>query len=121
MKFLPAIILVFAVVLSAEADQKIQMPDFFVPVDLDLENPAASSVETRIALDQAPQAVQHAVKQHAGDAPINLSKQFENGRFVYEAQFTREGLLHKIKIAEDGTLLMRSEPRKPMNSNIRQK
>lgn len=84
-----------------------------IQAEVDLETPAASSVETKIKVDRAPSAVQHTIKQHAGNASVDLFKQFENGRFVYEAQFTKEGILTELKIARDGTILMRREPRIP--------
>jgi hypothetical protein len=81
--------------------------------EVDLETPSASSVETKMMVDRTPPAVQQTIKEHAGNASVNLFKQFENGRFVYEAQFTKEGILNELKIAQDGTLLMRREPRVP--------
>lgn len=96
-------------ILTAVSIAKAEQPD-----DEDSETPAASTVETKIKVDRAPLPVQHTIKQHAGNAEVDLFKQFENGRFIYEARFKKNGLLNELKIGQDGIVLLRREPRTPM-------
>lgn len=62
--------------------------------------------EQEVALNQAPAAVQAAVKRVAGDNKVDkLVKETDEGKTVYEAEFKANGMAHSAKIAESGEVL----------------
>src|SRR4051794_15305130 len=59
--------------------------------------------EQAVPLNQAPAAVQASVKRVAGDNKVDkLSKETEDGKTYYEAEFKVNGMAHSAKIAESG-------------------
>jgi hypothetical protein len=64
--------------------------------------------EVKIALADAPEAVQATLKKEAGAGRLNeIEKETENGRVVYEAEVVTNGRTEDITVAEDGTFLGR--------------
>ncbi|CAN5358165.1 hypothetical protein BH09PLA1_BH09PLA1_24010 [soil metagenome] len=64
------------------------------------------SDEKKIALGEAPAAVQAAVKKVAGDQKLDkLVKETDEGKTVYEAEFKVNGAAHSAKISETGEVL----------------
>lgn len=62
--------------------------------------------ENHIVLDKAPAAVQAAVKKTLGDnALVSLSKEDEDGKISYEAEFKVKDVSHSSTFAADGSLL----------------
>ncbi len=63
--------------------------------------------EVKVSLDQVPAAVKAAVeKAVANGTPIELTKETEDGKVVYEAEYkTADGKKREIEMAEDGTVL----------------
>jgi uncharacterized membrane protein YkoI len=58
------------------------------------------------SLDKAPAAVQEAVKKAAGENKIKkFSKEDEDGKTSYEAQFEVKGVDHSVKVSEAGAVL----------------
>lgn len=64
--------------------------------------------EVKIALTDAPGAVQATIKKEAGSGEVKeIEKETENGRVVYEAEVVTNGKTEEITVGEDGTLLGR--------------
>jgi hypothetical protein len=64
--------------------------------------------EVKIALTDAPDAVQATIKKEAGAGQIKeIEKETEHGRVVYEAEVVTNGKTEEITVAEDGKLLGR--------------
>jgi uncharacterized membrane protein YkoI len=67
---------------------------------------ALAGEEHKIAITDAPAAVQAAAKQAAGDATITeMSKEVEHGKTVFEAEFTMNGAEHAASFDESGKLI----------------
>lgn len=62
--------------------------------------------EQRIATDKAPRAVQAAVRQVAGSNRVDqLTRETEDGKTIYEAQFLVNGMEQCATIAENGDII----------------
>jgi len=62
--------------------------------------------EEILAMEDLPQAVQETVKaKTAGSIIKELALETEDGKTFYEVEFEKGGEEHKLKIAEDGTVL----------------
>ncbi len=67
---------------------------------------AFAADEAKISLADAPATVQAAAKKLAGEAKItDVSKEIEDGKTVFETEFTVNGVEHSASFAEDGKLL----------------
>ena len=72
------------------------------------EDDADEAGEVKIALADAPDAVQATLKKEAGAGRIHeIEKEAENGRVVYEAEVVTNGKTEDITIADDGTFIGR--------------
>ena len=66
--------------------------------------------EEKIKFADAPAAVQKTMTAEAGGAKIDtVEKEMENGKTVYEAEVMINGKRYEIEVAEDGTLLEKSQ------------
>ena len=64
--------------------------------------------EVKIALTDAPAAVQATIQKEAGAGRIKeIERETENGKTVYEAEVVTNGKTEEISVSEDGTLLGR--------------
>jgi hypothetical protein len=64
--------------------------------------------EVKLALTEAPAAVQATIKKEAASGEVKeIEKETENGRVVYEAEVVTNGKTEEITVAEDGTFLGR--------------
>jgi uncharacterized membrane protein YkoI len=62
--------------------------------------------DSKVALDQAPAAVQAAVKKVIGTNKMEeLTKETEDGKVVYEVEFEANDVDHSASISEDGKVL----------------
>ncbi|MCG3197782.1 MAG: PepSY domain-containing protein [Candidatus Omnitrophica bacterium] len=67
---------------------------------------AAEEEEVAVTLDQLPAAVKQTIeKETAGGTITELVKEIEDGKTIYEAEFTKDGKAFEVEVAEDGTLL----------------
>lgn len=63
---------------------------------------------TDVKLDQLPKEVQKTVEDETKDGKIkDIERDTEQGRTIYEVEFTTGGEDFELDIAEDGTLLER--------------
>ena len=66
--------------------------------------------EQKIKFADAPAAVQKTMTAEAGGAKIDMvEKEMEGGKTVYEAEVMINGKRYEIEVAEDGTLLEKSQ------------
>ena len=71
---------------------------------------AASTIafagEDKISLDAAPAAVQASIKKVVGAGKMgDVTKESEDGKTVYEAEFTLDKAEHSVKVSESGDVL----------------
>jgi uncharacterized membrane protein YkoI len=67
---------------------------------------ADEAIESKIALEDAPPAIQKTLKREAAGAPIGkIDVETEDGKTTYEVNVTLDGKVYEIQIAEDGTLI----------------
>lgn len=61
-----------------------------------------------VPLSQVPPAVRATIEREVGDGRLEeIERETEDGRTVYEVEFTRDNQEHEIKITEDGTVIKR--------------
>lgn len=66
----------------------------------------AEENEQKVTLDQTPAAVQETIKREtAGGSIQEIEKETEDGKTVFEAEFTKDGKEFELKVAEDGKVL----------------
>jgi uncharacterized membrane protein YkoI len=64
--------------------------------------------ETKVKFDQVPAAAQKTLTEEAKGAKIEtVDKEEDEGKVIYEADVTLNGKNYEIKVAEDGTLLVK--------------
>ena len=64
--------------------------------------------EEEVSLDEVPAAVKATILKEADGAEVmEVEKEIEDGKVVYEAEFEVDGQEVEIEVAEDGTLLSR--------------
>ena len=62
--------------------------------------------EVKVQLKDCPEAVQKTIKKEAGDGKIvEVEKEREHGKTVYEAEVIIDGQEYELTVAEDGELL----------------
>ena len=62
--------------------------------------------EEKIAMTDAPAAVQAAVKKVVGDNKVEgFSREVEDGKTTFEAEFKVGGVDHSVTVAEDGKVI----------------
>ena len=62
--------------------------------------------EEKISMTDAPSAVQAGVKKAVGDQKIEeFSKEVEDGKTTFEAEFEVGGVDHSVTVAEDGKVI----------------
>jgi hypothetical protein len=62
--------------------------------------------EEDTALSALPEAVRATLLEACGDAePVEIEREIEGGKVIYEAEVYIDGVEHEIEIAEDGTLI----------------
>lgn len=72
--------------------------------------PATTQAGTDIPYEELPQAVQATVQRETkGGEIVDIERERENGRIVYEIEFIQEGVKYEIKVAPDGRLLERKK------------
>lgn len=65
----------------------------------------AEKAAASLRLNELPKPVRQTFKREAGSAKISdIDKNIENGRTVYEIEFTRAGKMDELFIHEDGTI-----------------
>lgn len=70
----------------------------------------AEEIEETVTLEQLPAAVRQTIeKETAGGTVTELVKEVEEGKTLYEAEFTKDGKAFEVEVAEDGTLLSKEE------------
>jgi uncharacterized protein YpmB len=68
----------------------------------------AETHETRLSLDQVPQAVKATIEKETAGAKLGeIEKETEHGRTFYEAEFTKNGRTSYVHVADDGKVLKR--------------
>jgi uncharacterized membrane protein YkoI len=73
---------------------------------LSLRATAAEEAEQKVSLEKIPPAAAKAIKELSAGARItNLSKEKDEGKVVFEAQFTAKGHVHEITVDERGKLV----------------
>jgi uncharacterized membrane protein YkoI len=81
--------------------------EFELEVD---EDGKVMEMEEILAMEDLPPAVQATVKtETAGGKIKELALETEDGKTFYEVEFEKDGKEHKVKIAEDGTVLEREK------------
>lgn len=66
------------------------------------------AAETRLKLEDCPQAVQDTIKKEvAGGTLKEVEKEVEKGRVVYEAEFTLDGKTYELEVDEAGKVLQK--------------
>lgn len=74
--------------------------------DDDEDEDDAEENEQKVTVDQVPSAVQETIKREtAGGTIKEIAKEIEEGKTVYEAEFTRNGETYELTVAEDGKVL----------------
>jgi len=67
---------------------------------------AAEDAEQKVSLDKIPPAAAKAIKDLTGGVKItNLSKEKDEGKVVFEAQFSAKGHVHEVTVDEKGKLV----------------
>lgn len=62
--------------------------------------------EEAVTIEQLPAAVQTTLQaQAAGGTILEIEKETEDGKVVYEAEISKDGKTVEVEIAEDGTLI----------------
>jgi uncharacterized membrane protein YkoI len=70
----------------------------------------AEENEQKVTVDQLPPAVRKTLeKEAAGGKILEIEKERERGKTVYEAQIIKNGQKWEIEIAEDGKVLDREQ------------
>jgi hypothetical protein len=66
--------------------------------------------EEKVSFDQLPKAVQETIQKETAGAQLEeIEKETEDGKTVYEAEFTKDGKEYELTVAEDGKLLNHEE------------
>src|SRR5262245_49698133 len=77
-----------------------------VAVSLALISSGCAMRETKVAIDQTPQAVRDAIQRELVGAQLeDIARKTLDGKTVYETDVLRDGHKWEVVIGEDGTIL----------------